>query len=76
MNVAPERCSRLSYDLAWGTFSLRTVVRRTEARRTEVFTGADATQWERSLRAFKSRLYWHAHFIQKLESEVEMEYVP
>ena len=46
MNVAPERCSRLSYDLAWGTFSLRTVVRRTEARRTEVFTGADATQWE------------------------------
>jgi deoxyribodipyrimidine photolyase len=25
--------------------------------------------WDRSLRAFASRLHWHCHFIQKFESE-------
>jgi|GEM_PF-2908125 len=30
--------------------------------------------WLRSLRAFDSRLHWHCHFIQKLESEPEIEF--
>lgn len=29
----------------------------------------------RSLRAFSSRLHWHCHFIQKLESRPEIELV-
>jgi deoxyribodipyrimidine photo-lyase len=28
------------------------------------------------LNAFQSRLYWHCHFIQKLESEPEIEFLP
>jgi deoxyribodipyrimidine photo-lyase len=30
--------------------------------------------WNRSLNAFESRLWWHCHFIQKLESEPELEF--
>jgi deoxyribodipyrimidine photo-lyase len=35
-----------------------------------------AAHWRRSLRSFASRLFWHSHFIQRLEDSVEMEYVP
>jgi len=34
----------------------------------------DRGSWLRSLRAFDSRLHWHCHFIQKLESEPEIEF--
>jgi len=30
--------------------------------------------WRRSLAAFESRLHWHCHFIQKLESEPAIEF--
>ncbi len=30
--------------------------------------------WRRSLASFESRLHWHCHFIQKLESEPAIEY--
>lgn len=30
--------------------------------------------WKRSLASFESRLHWHCHFIQKLESEPEIEF--
>jgi deoxyribodipyrimidine photo-lyase len=76
MNTAPSRCSRISYDLAWGTMSLRTAIKKTEARRVAVKQLNLEKKWEASLRAFKSRLYWHSHFIQKLETQVEMEFVP
>jgi deoxyribodipyrimidine photo-lyase len=76
MNTAPERCSRLSYDLAWGTVSLRTVLRQTERQRYQMQEQGGSSAWVKSLTAFKSRLYWHAHFIQKLESEVAMEHHP
>ena len=33
-----------------------------------------ATRHRASLLAFLSRLYWHCHFIQKLESEPEIEW--
>jgi deoxyribodipyrimidine photo-lyase len=76
MNTAPERCSRLSYDLAWGTISLRTAMKQVESRRQKLTQVPESGNWEASLRAFKSRLYWHAHFIQKLETEVAMEHIP
>lgn len=31
-------------------------------------------RWVRSLRSFESRLHWHCHFIQRLESEPQMEF--
>jgi len=76
MNTAPSRCSRLSYDLAWGTLSLRTALKMTEARQAALKQLGQDSKWEGSLRAFKSRLYWHSHFIQKLETQVGMEFVP
>jgi deoxyribodipyrimidine photolyase len=30
--------------------------------------------WKKSLWAFENRLWWHCHFIQKLETEPEIEF--
>jgi deoxyribodipyrimidine photo-lyase len=62
--------SRLSAHLAWGTLSVREVVHAIHQ------TLADDRTEERQhfgLQQFKSRLYWHCHFIQKLESEPNIE---
>ncbi|MGB1543103.1 MAG: FAD-binding domain-containing protein [Spongiibacter marinus] len=62
-------CSRLSPYLAWGCISLREVYQYLLARwRTP--------GWSRSHVAFSSRLHWHCHFMQKFESECEMETRP
>ena len=68
--------SRLSPYLAWGNVSLRTVVTQTRARQAELrlLPAPLRGRWLRSLHAFSSRLHWHCHFIQKLESEPEVEY--
>ncbi len=76
MLMAPTACSRLSVHLAWGTISLRTVFHSTERRLLDLKNDPTATQWRRSLRAFTSRLFWHSHFVQRLEDDVEMEYLP
>jgi len=55
--------SRLSPHLAWGTLSIR-----------EVVQAAERQPGSRGLSAFKSRTRWQSHFMQKLESEPEMEY--
>ncbi|SDN96980.1 FAD-binding domain-containing protein [Vreelandella arcis] len=69
--LAWEFGSRLSPHLAWGTLSMREVVQSLRRQRAK---HAEDSQWSRSLRAFTSRLYWHCHFIQKLESEPSMEH--
>ena len=58
--TAPACCSRLSPHLAFGTLSLREVV--------------SASRRGAGPRAFEERLHWHCHFIQKLESEPELEF--
>lgn len=77
MNTAPTACSRLSVQLAWGTISLATVMRHTNERLRILAADKDALaiRHKKSLRKFQSRLYWHSHFVQKLEDEVEMEYL-
>lgn len=60
-------CSRISPYLAWGALSLREVVQATVIRMQEL-------KYKRNLANFKSRLHWHCHFIQKLESEPEIEF--
>jgi len=68
---APTACSRLSPYLAFGCVSLREVVQSTYHAIAELPAG----NWQKKgLIAFVSRLYWHCHFIQKLESEPELEY--
>jgi deoxyribodipyrimidine photo-lyase len=68
---APTACSRLSPYLAFGCVSLREVVQSTY----HAINALPAGNWQKKgLVAFVSRLYWHCHFIQKLESEPALEY--
>lgn len=66
-NTAFESCSRLSPYLAWGCISLREVVQTVRA-------AAGETMPKGAARAFLSRCHWHCHFMQKLESEPEIEF--
>ena len=68
--------SRLSVHLAWGTLSTRTVYHAALARIRELneTSGRNTSRWVADLRAFLSRLHWRDHFIQRLESEPEMEF--
>jgi deoxyribodipyrimidine photo-lyase len=68
-----EGCSRLSPHLAWGTLSIRQVVRATRARVAALQAREGGDGWLRALNAFESRLHWHCHFIQKIEDEPEIE---
>lgn len=65
--TAETACSRLSPYLAWGNISLRQVYHT-------VLKSWKRPGWRRTLMAFSSRLHWHCHFIQKFESESEMEF--
>ena len=68
---APTTCSRLSPYLAFGCLSLREVV---QATRRQLDNLPVSEPRRAGLSAFISRLYWHCHFIQKLESEPELEF--
>jgi deoxyribodipyrimidine photo-lyase len=71
-----QACSRLSVPLSTGAISIREVMRRCYNERQQM---AKLSSMERAipLTAIDSliaRLHWHCHFIQKLESEPEMEW--
>jgi deoxyribodipyrimidine photo-lyase len=70
--TAPDACSRLSAYLAWGCISLREVVQQTRTLIEQL--PPQASRHRAGLSAFLSRLYWHCHFIQKLESEPDIEF--
>jgi deoxyribodipyrimidine photo-lyase len=77
--AAAEHGSRLSPYLAWGNLSIRQVhqavcQRQRELKEIKAQTRTDVQPWLDSLRSFSSRLMWHCHFIQKLESEPELEF--
>lgn len=74
--TAGQACSRLSPYLAWGVLSMKEVVQKTRQRQQALAAlGAHAPRGIASgLRAFESRLHWHCHFMQKLESEPELEF--
>lgn len=69
---APTACSRLSPYLALGCLSLREIVQAT--RRHLERLPPEASRHRRGLAAFVSRLHWHCHFMQKLESEPQIEW--
>lgn len=81
-NEGWEGCSRISPYLAYGNLSLRHAYHATTRRATEVKNQlargvGDAPElkaWAASLKSFESRLSWHCHFIQKLESEPRIEF--
>ena len=73
---APEACSRLSVQLASGRLSMRTVVQETwrAQRQVKTWPAEQRGTWPKALAAFQSRLHWHCHFMQKFESEPELEH--
>lgn len=74
--LAQDHGSRLSVHLAWGTISPRTVWQQTRRRLRGLDEASDgeSLQWRESLEAFRTRLHWRDHFIQRLASEPEMEF--
>jgi len=67
--TAERACSRLSPHLALGSLSVREVAQATAARQAERPGGG----WGGSLASFQSRLAWRDHFMQKLESQPDIE---
>ena len=70
-------CSRISPYLAWGHLSIKEAVYATWARRQQLLAmpaPERPTGYLQSLKSFEGRLHWHCHFIQKLESEPEIEW--
>jgi deoxyribodipyrimidine photo-lyase len=76
--TAEHACSRLSPYLAYGVLSMREVYQAAERRAAQIaaLRPPGHSVWARSLRSFIARLHWHCHFIQKLESEPEIEWEP
>ncbi|MCU0886430.1 MAG: deoxyribodipyrimidine photo-lyase [Rubritepida sp.] len=72
---AARACSRLSPHLAMGSLSMREAVQRVELALGELAAMDDR---ERPIpvgaaQSLLSRLHWHCHFIQKLETEPQLE---
>jgi deoxyribodipyrimidine photo-lyase len=63
-----DTCSRLSPHLAWGTLSVREAAQAARAAR----AGAEGPLRE-GIDSFLTRLAWHCHFIQKIETEPAIE---
>ena len=67
-------CTRLSPYIAWGNLSIKQVYqfvvhqKAAKEHRTK--------SWRSAINALLSRLHWHCHFIQKFESEHDMECRP
>lgn len=70
--TAPDACSRLSAYITYGCISMREVVQMTRAQINQI--PPQASKHRSGLTAFISRLYWHCHFIQKLETEPDIEW--
>jgi deoxyribodipyrimidine photo-lyase len=66
---AESACSRLSPYLTWGNLTSRQIIH--DLRNTY---GGASPRWEKSLRAFESRMHWRCHLIQKLEDEPRIEF--
>lgn len=69
-HFSQDSSSRLSPYITYGNLSLTQIHHRLQQ---EKKNKSDAW-WLRSLEAFESRLAWHCHFIQKLETEPELEF--
>ena len=66
-------CSRLSPHFSAGTLSLRQVWQATERFEDTIRNNGTYSRQLDSLKSFKSRLFWHCHFMQKLESDPKIE---
>lgn len=74
--LADDCSSHLSPYIAWGNISLTEIHHALQNRNRELRSesSSQSSSWLRSLKGFESRLWWHCHFIQKLETEPEIEF--
>lgn len=77
--TARRGCSRLSPHLAWGCVSSAQVHRAIRRREDDLSAAWDAgmdvdRRWWRAFPAFRDRLRWRGHFMQKLEDEPAIEF--
>jgi len=70
--VSARHCSRLSAHIAYGTLSVREIDQAAAAR-VDALIGDGLEDWARQLSAFRSRLAWRCHFVQKLEQQPSIE---
>jgi deoxyribodipyrimidine photo-lyase len=69
-------CSRISPHLAWGALSVRECVHAVWKRRRQLLAMPPEQRPDgflASLKSFESRLHWHCHFMQKLETQPSLE---
>ena len=74
--TAETACSRLSPYLAYGVMSVRELMHKIWKTREQLQALPETVRPSgtlASLKSFESRLHWHCHFIQKLESEPDIE---
>jgi deoxyribodipyrimidine photo-lyase len=73
--ISARHCSRLSAHISFGSLSVRQVEHETSEKMNALSDqpGEDAQRFLRNLAAFRSRLAWRCHFVQKLESQPEIE---
>ena len=71
---------RISPFITWGNLSTRFIIHKLKERQEELRQLKKSNRltvmegpWLRSLAAFSSRMHWRSHFIQKLESEPNLE---
>ncbi len=69
-NESRRSCSRLSPYLAWGNLSIRQVW---NALASLEQSPVNPTVNNKALQAFRSRLRWHDHFVQKFEQDYRYE---
>lgn len=74
--ISARHCSRLSAHIAYGTLSVREIDRAAAARQALLADEPNpgSADWARQLQAFRSRLAWRCHFVQKLEQQPEIEF--
>ena len=71
-------CSRLSPHLVAGSLSMKEIYQATTKRQEEVaeLRKSERGTWPSAMKSFIGRLHWHCHFMQKLEAEPEIEWLP
>ena len=73
-----DACSRLSPYLSAGCITIRQILHHTRRKQKKVKVNPRSKEnlgWTSSLSSFQSRLAWHCHFIQRLESEATMDVI-
>ncbi len=68
-------CSRLSPYISWGNISISEIENKLkEFKQKKDPLDPNSRSWYKNIKSFESRLWWHCHFIQKLETEPEIEF--